>query len=201
LATLASDVQTNVQTNVQTRRHTIGLAPGRSRYVTFAAAAGCRLAARLPAVDGQGSMRVTIVGVCGSGKTELARRLASRGVQAHAVAQEHSHVPGLWRHEGTPDLLVYLSASTRVVRRRGKAMSAAELAEQRRRLADARRHAQVRIRTDSLSPDQVERIVLAHVARAGALPRGLDGGRRTAGAARRARRDGRGDRGEWLYSP
>jgi cytidylate kinase len=116
-------------------------------------------------------MRVTIVGVCGSGKTELARRLAARGVAAHTVAQEHSHVPGLWRHEGTPDLLVYLSASARVVRRRGKAMNATELAVQRRRLADARRHADLRIRTDRLSPDQVERTVLAY----------RPGGGRTAG--------------------
>jgi len=131
-------------------------------------------------------MRVAIVGVCGSGKTELARRLAARGVEVHPVAQEHSHVPGLWRHEGVPDLLVYLSASARVVRRRGKAMTAAELAEQRRRLADARRHAHLRIRTDSLSPAQVEQAALARLARQTA-----DGRRRTAEERRRSARASR----------
>src|SRR5205823_15029652 len=106
---------------------------------------------------------VAIVGVGGSGKPERARRLAARGIAAHSVAQEHSYVPGLWRHEGEPDLLVYLVASARVVRRRGKAKTAAELAAQRRRLADARRHAHLRIQTDALSPDEVEQTVLAHV--------------------------------------
>jgi cytidylate kinase len=108
-------------------------------------------------------MRVAIVGVCGSGKTELARRLTARGIAARPVAQEHSHVPGLWRHEGMPDLLVYLAASARVVRRRGKAMTATELAAQRRRLANARHHAHLRIQTDSLSLAEVEQTVLAHL--------------------------------------
>lgn len=79
-------------------------------------------------------------------------------------------MPGLWRHEGTPDLLVYLAASARVVRRRGKAMTPTELAAQRRRLADARRHAHLRIQTDSLSPADVEQAVLAHLTRRGGRP-------------------------------
>jgi hypothetical protein len=104
----------------------------------------------------QPPVRVTIVGVCGSGKTELARRLAERGVEAHTVAQEHSGVPALWRHAGVPDVLVYLGASGQSVRRRGKSgMTAAELAAQRRRLADARRHAHLRITTDRLAPAEV----------------------------------------------
>jgi dephospho-CoA kinase len=108
-------------------------------------------------------MRVAIVGVCGAGKSELARRLRVRGIDAHAVAQEHSHVPSLWRHECEPDLLVYLAASARIVHRRGKAMDKAQLAEQRRRLADARRHAQLHLQTDRLSAEDVERVVLARL--------------------------------------
>ncbi|MGH2350088.1 MAG: hypothetical protein ACRDJN_00550 [Chloroflexota bacterium] len=106
-------------------------------------------------------MRVTIVGVCASGKTELARRLVARGVDARTVAQEHSHIPELWRHQGTPDVLVYLSASARAVRRRGRlGFSSQELKDQRRRLAAARRRADLRVRTDHLSPEEVEHAVL-----------------------------------------
>jgi hypothetical protein len=110
-------------------------------------------------------MRVTIVGVCAAGKSELARRLAARGLQVHPVAQEHSHVPELWRHRGSPDVLIYLGASRRVVRRRGRlGMTAAELRDQRRRLAHARRHAQLRLQTDHLRPDEVEGAVLRYLA-------------------------------------
>jgi hypothetical protein len=61
---------------------------------------------------------IAIVGVCGSGKSELERRLRTRGLDARAVAQEHSHVSELWRHDGEPLAVVYLGASCRTVRRR-----------------------------------------------------------------------------------
>lgn len=108
-------------------------------------------------------MRIAIVGVCGSGKSELARRLAERGLDAASVAQEHSHVPALWRHEAEPDLLVYLVASPAVVRRRGKAMAESEFAAQEQRLADARYHAHLVVETDSLTADQVERALLTYL--------------------------------------
>ena len=111
------------------------------------------------------AVRVTIVGVCASGKSELARRLEARGVPVRTVAQEHSHIPQLWRHEGWPDVLVYLGASQRTVRRRGRlSLPAAALREQRRRLADARRHANLRLSTDRLRPEEVERAVLDFLA-------------------------------------
>ncbi|MBI3974711.1 MAG: hypothetical protein HY332_25830 [Chloroflexi bacterium] len=115
-------------------------------------------------------MRVTVVGVCGAGKSELARRLAARGIEARTVAQEHSHVPDLWRHEVKPDFLVYLSASLRSVRRRGRSMSVSELTAQRRRLAGARRAAHTRVRTDGLTPTEVEQLVLRQLARRYAPP-------------------------------
>jgi broad-specificity NMP kinase len=119
-------------------------------------------------------MRIAVVGVCGSGKSELVRRLRARGLGAYAVAQEHSHVPDLWRHEAEPDLLVYLSATARTVRQRGHvSLTGHELREQRRRLAEARRHAHLQVRTDRLSPEQVEQAVLDYLAGlAGAEPRG-----------------------------
>ncbi len=113
------------------------------------------------AKDARHEVLVTIVGICGSGKTELARRLQARGVRARVVAQEHSEVPALWRHEQAPDLLVYLDASAQTVRRRGRTgLRPALLREQRRRLADARRHADLCLRTDGLSPEEVEAAVL-----------------------------------------
>jgi nicotinamide riboside kinase len=117
------------------------------------------------------SVTIVVTGVCASGKSELVRRLRERGLAARSVAQEHSHVPALWKHEGEPDVLVYLQASARAVRRRGRiTVSPAILAEQRARLRDAKRHAHVRIQTDHLTPDDVERIVLARLAGLGMLP-------------------------------
>lgn|GEM_PF-108284 len=105
--------------------------------------------------------RIVVVGVCGSGKSELAGRLALRGLDVHTVAQEHSHVQELWRHGGMPGLLVVLQASTRAVRRRGRrSLSPDAVAEQRRRLRDAWCNADVRIRTDRLTPAEVEQKVL-----------------------------------------
>jgi hypothetical protein len=122
------------------------------------------------ALDGDRSDRstralITVVGVCGSGKSELVRRLVARGLNARSVAQEHSHVPALWRHEAEPDVLVYLHALGRTIRRRGRRLPAAELAAQRRRLGSAHRHASLCVRTDSLTPEQVEGIVLEYLAR------------------------------------
>ena len=109
--------------------------------------------------------RIVVVGVCGSGKSELAGRLAARGLDVHTVAQEHSHVQELWRHEGAPDMLVFLQASTRVARRRGRrGLGSAALAEQRRRLSDAWRNAHLRVQTDRLTPEEVERRVLERLA-------------------------------------
>jgi transketolase len=107
------------------------------------------------------AVRVVVVGVCGSGKSELVRRLAAHGLDAHSVAQEHSHVPHLWRHEGRPDVLVYLGASRRAIRKRGRRnLDGTALAEQRRRLSDARRGAHVRVQTDHLTQDEVVAVVL-----------------------------------------
>jgi hypothetical protein len=111
-----------------------------------------------------------VVGVCGSGKSELKRRLTARGLSVHTVAQEHSHIPELWRHEVVPDVLIFLQASTRVVRRRGRyGMPSWELAQQRRRLAHARRHAHLRIQTDRLAPEKVEEVAASFLRNVGVL--------------------------------
>lgn len=70
-------------------------------------------------------------------------------------------MPDLWRHEGAPDVLVYLAASHRAVVRRGRiTLTPAALAAQRRRLAEARRHAHLRIQTDRARPEEVEAAVV-----------------------------------------
>jgi hypothetical protein len=117
-------------------------------------------------VAARSPLRVTIVGVCASGKSVLAERLRGYGLEVRIVAQEHSCVLSLWRHGGLPEVLIYLGASWRAVRRRGRlSLTAAELREQRRRLRQARRHAAVRVTTDHRSRSEVAAAVLRGIAR------------------------------------
>jgi nicotinamide riboside kinase len=104
---------------------------------------------------------VVVVGVCGSGKSELVRSLRAAGFAARAVAQEHSVIRDLWRHQGIPDALVYLVASPAAVARRGRGMvSSAMIAVQEARLADARTAATLAVDTDPLTAKQVAAVVL-----------------------------------------
>ena len=104
-------------------------------------------------------MRVLIVGVCSSGKSTLEAGLAARGYEARACVQEHSYVPDMWQTT-RPDVLVYLDATADTLRRRGEAeLSEAALEEQRQVLAHARAHADLYLRTDQLSAEQVLRRV------------------------------------------
>jgi len=106
-------------------------------------------------------LHIKIVGVCGSGKSELARRLTMLGYNAHQVSQEHSGVPDLWRRRNPADALVYLDASGVTVRQRYPHLNLhdAYLDEERKRLSHARFHADCYVLTDDLDPDEV----LAHV--------------------------------------
>ena len=100
---------------------------------------------------------IHIVGVCGSGKSSLARRLNQRGYQARQISQEHSGVPDLWRWRCTPDALVYLDASNDQIRQRYPKLNLTDeyLLQERERLTHAREHADCFILTDYLDPDQV----------------------------------------------
>lgn len=105
---------------------------------------------------------IGIVGPCGSGKSTLAARLAAMGLGARAIAQEHSYVPAMWQRITKPGLLVYLRASYPVcTRRRQLVWTEQEYQEQLRRLAHALAHADLRVDTDPLTPDQVLTAVLA----------------------------------------
>jgi deoxyadenosine/deoxycytidine kinase len=99
---------------------------------------------------------IGIVGVCGAGKTTLKNGLEQRGYACRHIAQEHSYVPNMWELVTHPDVLIYLEATFPVCTRRRKLnWSVADYAEQLRRLAHARRHADLLIETDNLTPDQV----------------------------------------------
>ncbi|HOG48776.1 MAG TPA: hypothetical protein PLJ35_07955 [Anaerolineae bacterium] len=107
---------------------------------------------------------IVIVGVCGAGKSTLARGLQALGFPARVCAQEHSYVPALWRRRGRPRVLVYLEASLAVVRRRrGVPWEEHVLATQRERLALAREHCDLCVDTDPLSIDQVRQQVVSYL--------------------------------------
>lgn len=107
-------------------------------------------------------MRVAVVGVCGSGKSTIVSALRERGLDAYSVAQEHSVVADLWRHQD-PDALIVLTVDLATVRgRRGADWPAWIFDLQVERLADARRHASLTISTqDAAVTNTVERILEA----------------------------------------
>jgi hypothetical protein len=111
---------------------------------------------------------LVIVGPCAAGKTTLATGLRAAGYRAQAVAQEHSYVPKLWRRSGPPDLLIYLDVSLKALlaRRPDSGFGDAELAEERRRLMDARGRCDLYLDTSDLTPAQVQAAVLAFLSEA-----------------------------------
>ncbi|MGH9174456.1 MAG: hypothetical protein ACRD1H_08865, partial [Vicinamibacterales bacterium] len=101
-------------------------------------------------------MRIAVVGSCASGKTSVVAGLRERGIDAWAVAQEHSGVPELWRHLG-PDWLVLLDTTLETVRNRRDDQAWPEwiFHVQQERLSSARTNADAVIVTDALTVDEV----------------------------------------------
>jgi deoxyadenosine/deoxycytidine kinase len=111
---------------------------------------------------------IGVVGVCASGKSTLVGKLREQGFQARHIAQEHSYVRDMWKRITNPDVLIYLDASYGVtVARRALDWREADWAEQQRRLAHAREHADLYIQTDLLAPAHVLGQVLAFLEKAG----------------------------------
>jgi deoxyadenosine/deoxycytidine kinase len=101
-------------------------------------------------------MKIAIVGPCGAGKTTLEANLTRLGYDARAVAQEHSGVPTMWQRVTRPDVVIYLDATLATINaRRGVTWEPGYLDEMKRRLADARAHAQFYLATDDLTIEQV----------------------------------------------
>lgn len=107
---------------------------------------------------------IGVVGVCGAGKSTLTRGLEERGYRTRHIAQEHSYVKDMWKRITNPDVLIFLDASyTAATGRRKLDWTPADYAEQQRRLAHAREHADLYVDTESLLPGEVLERVIAFV--------------------------------------
>lgn len=105
-------------------------------------------------------MIVVVVGVCGSGKTTLVRKLRDNGIEAYNVAQEHSCIKKLWKHKN-PNKVIMLDAKYDTIqKRRGVLWGKETLNEQHERLEDARNNSDLFIKTDDLTIAEVADVVL-----------------------------------------
>jgi hypothetical protein len=107
-------------------------------------------------------LRVAIVGTCASGKSSVVARLRARGIDAFAVAQEHSVISELWNHR-EPDHVVLLEVKLATVRARRDDPDWPEWIYdlQQERLVSAREHASAIIQTDDLGLDDVVAAILS----------------------------------------
>jgi cytidylate kinase len=105
---------------------------------------------------------VAIVGPCASGKSSLVRRLEALGYSVRHVAQDHSHVPDMWRRLTDPDLLIYLDVElSTIARRRRISWGERYLADEHHRLRHARQHCDFYLATDNLTEEEVLEQVVA----------------------------------------
>lgn len=120
-----------------------------------------------------GRKRVGIVGPCTAGKSTLIHNLGQTytTIELRHIAQEHSYVQSMWQRISRPEWLIFLDVSYPVTLQRKRLnWTEAEYAEQQRRLAHAREHADLVIATDELSPGEVVERVKAFLASLGYLP-------------------------------
>ena len=106
---------------------------------------------------------IKVVGISGGGKSTLVGALRPGGYDARPVSQEHSNVPDLWKRFDRPDYVLYLFASLEDQERRRQDVSWSAKAHQEEmdRLAHAREHADLRINTGELDPQEVYAVVLS----------------------------------------
>jgi cytidylate kinase len=104
---------------------------------------------------------IGVVGPCCSGKSTLIAGLEKYGYACRHIAQEHSYVQTMWQKIARPEILIYLHASFPVSTARRKLnWLQKDHDAQLRRLIHAREHADLRIDTDELTPEQVLQKVL-----------------------------------------
>jgi chloramphenicol 3-O-phosphotransferase len=106
--------------------------------------------------------RVVVVGPDAAGKSTLVAGLTALGYNARSCAQDHSHVPDMWRRLSRPDFLVFLDASLETIaQRRSINWGQDRLDVLHARLAHARGHCDLYLNTDGLTPADVLRQVRA----------------------------------------
>jgi deoxyadenosine/deoxycytidine kinase len=102
------------------------------------------------------TLLIGVVGPCGAGKSTLVAGLEKHGYACRHIAQEHSYAQTMWETIAKPDVLIYLDASFTVSTARAKLnWLEKDYIEQLRRLAHARKHANLLIETDELTPEDV----------------------------------------------
>ena len=113
---------------------------------------------------GEHEILVGVVGPCGSGKSTLIEGLETHGYEARHIAQEHSFVPAMWRKVTNPDVLIFLEVSYPATKRRKNFnWRINEYEEQLRRLQHAYKHADLRVKTDQRSPEEILEEVLEYL--------------------------------------
>ena len=109
-------------------------------------------------------LKIAIVGPCSSGKSTLRAALRAAGYENISnPAQEHSYVADMWRRIARPDLLIFLDVDypATIARRPHEDRGEEGVAEQKKRLAHARAHADLYIDTSHLTPAAVTAEALA----------------------------------------
>lgn len=107
---------------------------------------------------------LTFVGPCGAGKSTLTKHFRALGMTVRMPAQEHSSIPDLWRRRKQPDYLIALDAPNEILRsRRPGALlrNDAFFAKERRRLAHAFAHADLKLDTSTMSINETIEVILA----------------------------------------
>jgi len=105
--------------------------------------------------------RVVVVGYCASGKSSVVAALQKQGVDAEAVAQEHSVIRELWNHY-RPEELIFLDVTLEQIRARrcNPAWPEWIFDLQTKRLNGARERADLVVNTDELDLESVVQRVL-----------------------------------------
>ena len=108
--------------------------------------------------------RVVVVGYCASGKSSVVTALQKQGVDAEAVAQEHSVIRELWNHY-RPEKLIFLDVTLEQIRarRRNPAWPDWIYDLQTERLNGARERADLVVNTAELDLDSVVQLVLNYL--------------------------------------
>lgn len=104
---------------------------------------------------------IGVVGPCKAGKSTLKKELVRLGYQCRHIAQEHSYVPEMWKILTNPDVLIYLDVGYQTTIDRGlKNWSEDEYQTQLERLSHARENADLIIKTDNLTVEELVKRVL-----------------------------------------